>query len=186
MATRCFSPPESAPGRRSISASIPSIRAMRAGSRALGPGGEAAAVGEVLGHREVREQPPVLEHVAGAAAVRGDVRAGSGVGEDAAVERDARRVRVQEPRDGVDDGGLARPRAAEEDGDAGRRLERGVESEAGEGVAQRDLERHAPRVRRAARAASASDATSAPSARRTESATSRSAAPSPPGTWRRA
>ncbi len=134
----------------------------------------------------MREEARVLEHVADAAAPGRDVDPGGRVGQDGAVQGDMALVRAQEAGGGLGDGGLARAGAAEEDRDPGGRLERGVEREAGIGVAQPDPKRHAPAARRAARAASASEATSARRATTTESATRRRAAPSPPGTWRKA
>ena len=76
MATRWRSPPERRRGRRSSKGTeaeeIGDVRELLA---ALGPRGEPAAVGEVLAHGEMGEEPALLEDVADAPAVHGQVDA---------------------------------------------------------------------------------------------------------------
>ena len=79
-----------------------------------------AAVVEILRHREMREQPAFLEHVADAAAVRRHVDARCAVEQHGVVERDAAAVRRDQAGDHVDDRGLAGARRAEQRGDAAR------------------------------------------------------------------
>jgi hypothetical protein len=95
---------------------------------------------------------------------------------------DAACVGHQQPRDGVDDGRLARPGAAEEHRHPRRRAKRGVERETPEGMADRDLQHYAPPTRVATRRPISSDSRSAPMATTTETITSFIADPSPPGT----
>lgn len=66
---------------------------------------------DVVGHRHVREQRPVLWHVADQALVCGD--RGVGVDQWLAVEHDAARVGEFEPGDHPQQGGLARSRRAD-------------------------------------------------------------------------
>ena len=155
------------------------------GLRRAGPR-EPAAVEQVLAHREMREEPALLEDVAQPPAMGGQGDACLGVEEDAALDGDAARMRGEKPGDGVDDRGLARSGAAEEHGETGRGLEGGVEIEAAEAVREADRERHAPAIRRVARRASTSESTRAATATKIEISTSGSAPDSPPGTWRRA
>ena len=56
--------------------------------------GEAAAVDEVAAHRQMREEPPLLEDVADPAAMGRDEDAAPGVDQRVAVDGDARRGRA--------------------------------------------------------------------------------------------
>ena len=99
MATRLFSPPERRPGPAvEEGADAEHLDDPRHVGPAVGARGEEAAVGEVLPHGQVREQPRVLEDVADAPAVGRHEAPGGGVDEDAAVDGDAARVRAARGR----------------------------------------------------------------------------------------
>jgi hypothetical protein len=146
--------------------------------------GEPAPVAEILADGEMGKEPPLLEDVADAAAVRRHDDAPPGIEERPPADRDAAPLGAHEARDGVDDGRLPRPGAAEERGDARRRIEGDVEREAAEAVEDRDLDH--PAIRRATARARTSERRSAAIATAIATRTSRIAGPSPPGTWRKA
>ena len=170
-------------------------------------GRHAPAVAEVAAHRQMREQPRLLEDVADAALVHGHVDAAGCVEQGLAVERDAALRRPDQPGDDVDERRLARTRRPEQrrhpprrsrtprragrrPGGGGRRprascagADAGGRSAAAAlgcgGCAHRRVCPIARRVRRA----SSSDSTRAASDSATEISVRRSAGPSPPGTW---
>ncbi len=131
----------------------------------LAAAGEPAAVEQVAPHREVREQPGVLEHVADAPPVARHVDAPSGVEQGLAVEQDAATVRPQETGDAVDDRGLAGTRTAEQGRDAVRGREGDVEIQRAQAARDLDLEHQMPRTIRATGRASSSEAIIAAKAR---------------------
>ena len=88
---------------------------------------------------------------------------------------------TQQAGDGVEHARLARARGTDERGQPVAAAERHVERMRPSGWRTVRSQHHAPRARRCALRASASDATSAPNESATESATSRIAAASPPG-----
>src|ERR1051326_2905210 len=140
---------------------------------------------KVLLHIHVRKQPRLLEHVADAARHRRHEDSGLAVEQHAAIDRDAAMARVQQPRDGVDEAGLARAGGSEQRRDA-RLLDAkiDVQREAGETVAKRDFDAHRPTSARTRRSASAARVTPI-SASMMESAERRAAPPSPPGVCKR-
>src|SRR5690349_24546729 len=79
---------------------------------------EPTAEQEVLADREVREQAPLLEHVADAPAMFRDEDSTLGIDQRRIVENDAATVGTHDPGDHVDERGLARAGAAEESGEA--------------------------------------------------------------------
>ena len=134
----------------------------------------ARGIAQVRCHRHVRKQPRVLEHAADAARLRRQV--GLVVEQHPVPQRDAAAVGAQKPQDGVDRGGLAAARGAEQRRHPGRRLERHLQRQAGKAVAIGDGQAH-----RAIRRARNSDTSTAASAIATEISTSRIAGPSPEG-----
>ncbi|MNZ92751.1 hypothetical protein D3C78_1117860 [compost metagenome] len=85
------------------------------GGDALALGVLADAEGDVLGHRQVREQRVVLEHHADAALFRGEGVAGAG--NHLAGQLDAALLHGFEAGDGAQGGGLAAARGAEQAAD---------------------------------------------------------------------
>ena len=144
---------------------------------------EARAVIQVLPHRQVREQPAVLEHVADASQVARDPGPGGGVGQYLAIDHDPAPVGLLQPGDQVEYGRLARTRGPEQGGDARARLEADVDIEFPAPVADVDLQRHRDALPLRTRRASHSETTSATSEIAMDTAVRRSAGASPPGTW---
>src|SRR5262249_44724257 len=131
-----------------------------------------------------REQPPLLEHIADASAVRGHVDAGHRVEQHGIVEPDASAVGRDQPGDRVDERGLAGARGAKEGGDAAGGLEARREREVAQTFLHVDREHaHSPWKRVPARRASHSATTSAASEIAMATRTRRPAAASPPGIW---
>ena len=143
---------------------------------------EAASVKQVLPHAEMRKQPRLLKDIADTAPVGRKKSACRGIRQDGAASLDAGVVGAHQAGDGVDDAGLARSRLAEQGGNAGRGLESRIQREVRKGVADGDGQHHPPPMRRATARDRASDRNSAPMAMATAIRTSRTAAPSPPGT----
>ena len=106
-ATRCRCPPESCPGLRSPyspSRTISSASATRAVRSAFEHLADHQSVGDVLGHRHVREQGVVLEDRVHVALVRRQTR------DIGPAEQDPALGRLLEPGDHAQAGGLARAR----------------------------------------------------------------------------
>src|SRR6267154_1345795 len=80
--------------------------------------GKKTRIAQVLPHVQVREQASFLEHLADAPPRRRHVDAAPAVEYRLALDRDAPALRPQDAGDGIDDGGLARSRAAEKRRDA--------------------------------------------------------------------
>src|SRR5262249_20933717 len=78
----------------------------------------APAVVEVRRYAEMREEAPLLEHIADATAVSGYVDARGGIKQHGIVELDASPVRGDEPRDYVDESRLAGAGRTEQGGHA--------------------------------------------------------------------
>ena len=116
---------------------------------ARGGAREAATVEQVLPDRHVGKESRILKDIADAAAMRRDEDPAGRVKERVGPERDVPFIGAQEARDGIDDAGLARARAAEERGDARARPDVDVEREAAQCMAEADRERHAWPMRRA-------------------------------------
>ena len=156
----------------------------------IGRGGvarrEPPAIEQVLADRQMREQPPLLEDIAKAAAVGGQVAPQGAVGQDPVIDRDPPRIRSQQARDRVHDRGLARTGWPEQHRQPRGGVERHVQVEPGKPVGQADLQRHAPATRRATRRARTSDSSSAVMAMVIDTKTKRPAAASPPGACSRA
>ena len=100
---------------------------------------EKASVGEVMAHREVRQQAAFLEHVADTPRMRRKRDAGCAVIQRPLFDRDAARLRASQPRDQVEDGALAGSGAAEERRDAAAGRKRGVERKASDAAADVEL-----------------------------------------------
>ena len=144
MATRCFSPPESFAGRRSSRRRYAEqIRDLVELAVALGLRREPAAVEQVLPHGEMREQAPVLEHVADAPLVHRHEDAALGVDHRDVVHDDAALVGPDQAGDDVDQRGLAGARAAEQRGEPAVGREARIEAEAPQPMLDVDGERHA-------------------------------------------
>ena len=184
MATRCFSPPESRPGRRSSRPPMPSrSTTWSRSSRRSAARREPAAVEQVLPHGQMREQPPLLEHVADAAPVARH--------EDAARRcRPARRRRSSmRPWSGRISPAMTltsevlpapeRPNSAMSPPPVSKRAS---SRKFAEPVPDVDGQRHSTSRRRLARRASSSEASSASIEIATETSVRRSAPASPPGT----
>src|SRR5580698_10559198 len=75
---------------------------------------EPAAVQQVLAHAEMREQAAVLEDVADAATMAWHEHTALGVDQGLAIDDDAPALRPDESGDDIDQGRLARARAAEQ------------------------------------------------------------------------
>ena len=104
------------------------------------------------------------------------------IGEYLAVHQDARVLRPHETGNGIDEGGFAGTRGAEDGGQPSRRLEVGNQREAALRVPDGHRKAHEASLWPTRRAIS-SDAIRAPSEMATEMAVRRRAAASPPGTW---
>ena len=79
----------------------------------------------------MRKERRLLKHVADVAILHGDIDAALRVEEDAVADRDASLVWPGQSGDAAEQRGLSRTRRAEEHRDAGRRVERDIEREAG-------------------------------------------------------
>ena len=154
----------------------------------IGPvaAGEPASVAEVLAHGHMREEPRLLEDVADAPPVRRQKNTLARIEQRIAIDPGMTGIDRDQAGQRVDHRGLARAGAAEQGGDAGRRLEGDVERKAGKGMADGDGQAHAPRILRATSRLTHSDSSSAAIATTTETMTSRAAEASPPGTCRKA
>ncbi len=144
---------------------------------------EPAAEQQVLPHRQVREQPSFLEHVADAPAVPGHEHAARGVDQRRAVDHDATALGAQKSGDDVDQRALAGAGAAEQRGQPSRRHEAGIEGECSQPMGDADLEAHSDHDRWPTRRAISSDMSSAPIEIAIETRVRRSAPASPPGIW---
>lgn len=145
------------------------------------------AEGQVGPHRQMRKQPPILEHIAQPTMFGGDVEAQGRVEQHLAVDDDAARIGPGQSGHHVDDRGLARPRRPEQGGDPRPRLQRHLNLEGAlppmNAQVQHGLQ---PFSRACTRRDRISAASSAVKATTTEMTHSRMAASSPPGTWVRA
>ena len=150
---------------------------------ALGRRREPAAIEQVLAHRQVREQPSLLEDIADAAPMRRHEDPLGGVEQHPSVEDDAALLRPHQAGDDADERGLAAARAAEQRGEAAVAAKAGVELEIAEPVPGGDLEHQSPCTRRVTWRASSSEASRATSEIATATSVSRRAPTSPPGTW---
>src|SRR5262249_41260165 len=139
---------------------------------------------EIGQNAQMRKQPRILEHVADAAAMRGNMDALFGVVERLAVDDDGAAVGTEQSRDHVDQRGLARSGSAEEAGDAALAFEGRRKRELAELFCDVDAQhRQFPCRRAVARRENHSAPISAASAITTETITSRSAAASPSTVW---
>ena len=135
----------------------------------------------------MRKKPRFLKDITDAPEVRGHGDARGRIKEHAPPDLDPPRLGPHEARDRVDDRRLARARTAKKRRDARRGLEPRRKREIADAVRDIDPERHPrPPIRRATARPTHSDAMSAPIATATAMRTSRIAAPSPPGTCRKA
>ena len=143
----------------------------------------AAAVIEILPHREMRKQPAFLEHITDAAAMRRHVDAGAGIEQHGLVERNRAAIGRHQTGDHIDDRSLAGARRTEQSGRATRGFELYAELEHAELLFHIDREHdQSPWKRMAARRLSHSEANKAAKASTIEIKTNRPAAASPPGT----
>ena len=155
------------------------------GPGAAVPRRKPAAEREVLAHREMGKQAGLLEHVTDATAVRRQGDPAAGVEEYRVAGRNPPLVRPQQAGDGVDHRCLAGAGTPEQRSDPVRCREGGIQLEAAETMAERNVEAHLSAILRAMRRETNSEAKSAAIAIATETITSRSADDSPPGTWRK-
>jgi hypothetical protein len=146
-------------------------------------------VAQVAVHRQVREQPRVLEHHAERTPVHRQVDAARAVEEDLAAHLDAAAVRAQQPGHEVHERGLARAAGAEQGRQARQRqVDLAAVFEAAQALARghaqpvwRSAVHQACPIWRRTRCARRSETTMAASASASEISTRRSAAASPPG-----
>src|SRR5262249_25059654 len=144
---------------------------------------EPAAIEQVLAHAEMREQAAVLEDVADAPAMLGDEHAARRVDQRRAVDDDAPALRPDQAANDVDQGRLARARAAEQRRHAGLCGELRGQPEAAARMLDVDVEAHAARWRAPIRRASSSEPSKAAIEMAIDTRVSRRAPTSPPGTW---
>ena len=148
---------------------------------AVGGRAEPAAVEQVLAHRQMGKQAPLLEDIADAAPVRRHEHARVRVDQHPAVEDDAGLPGAHQAGDDMDERGLAGARAAEQRRQAVAAAKARVEVEIAEPVPRGDLEHHRPWMRRVTWRASSSEASRASSEIATATRVSRRAPASPPG-----
>jgi hypothetical protein len=112
----------------------------------------------------MRKQPRLLKDITQAALVRRQPDAAPGIAQHGAAHDDAPLRGPQQARHRVDDAGLARAGAAEQNGQAGRRHKVGVEGEIPKRMRGPHLQHQAPPTRAATRREIHSDNRSAPMA----------------------
>src|SRR5688572_2098216 len=142
---------------------------------------EQARVREVLPHREMGKQAPLLEHVAETPPAGGYVDALSGIEKRVSVEANAPLARTDQAGNGVHDRRLPGAGLPEQCRYPGAALEGCLEPEFSELVLDSHRQCHAGTLR-PARRTSVSDAISAASDSTTERIQRRNACSSPPGT----
>ena len=131
----------------------------------------------------MREEAAFLEDIAEAAPLGRQVDALRAREQGLAADRDAAAIGPQQPRQHVDEAGLAGAGAAEQRGDAGiGRGEARLDLKRAEALLDLDFDHASPCRRRPRRRAMSSETTSAAMAITTEITASRHAAASPPGT----
>jgi len=150
---------------------------------ALVAGREPPAVEQVLAHRQVREEPAFLEHVADPASVRRDAHPSAIVEQHLAVDEDAAPGRPDQAGEAVDQRCLPGAGVPEQGGYPSIACEVGVEPKRPQLVNDVNLEGHGAPTRRLTRRARTSDPKSASAAMRTDTHDNRIAPASPPGTW---
>ena len=131
----------------------------------------------------MREQPAVLEDVADAAMMARHEDAALGVDKHLAVDGDAAAVGPDQAADDVDQGRLARARAAEQRRQPGRGREARGDAEAAARVVDVDVQAHAAIRWTPMRRASSSEPSRASMEIAIDTRVSRIAPASPPGTW---
>jgi hypothetical protein len=149
---------------------------------AAAAGSEAAAIEQVLPHRQMREQAVLLEDIADAAAMHGYEDMARGVHQGGVVDDDAPVLGAHQAGNDIDERGLAGAGAAEQRRQARAGLEAGVEREGAQRVTDRDREAHPTSSRRPMRRARTSEPISASIETTIDTAVRRKAPASPPGT----
>ena len=129
------------------------------------------------------EKPAVLEHVTDLPQVAGRPGPGSGIHQDLVTQGNRPLGGPFQASDEVEHRGLAATRRAEQRRDSAFRLEPDLQVEVATPVADVDLQGHRDALALRTRRASHSETTSATSEMAMDTAVSRSAGASPPGTW---
>ncbi len=141
------------------------------------------AIAQIALDIEVREQPRILEHIAGPAPLHRHVDAALGIEEGLVADHDPPSVRPHHAGHRLDDGGLAGPGAPEQRSDADlRRGEIYAQREAWPGEANIDRDHARPSMMRM-RLSTRLAISSAASARMMETTVSLSAMASPSVMW---
>src|SRR6185295_9586007 len=122
---------------------------------------ETAAVEQILPHRQMREQPALLEDVTDTATVRRHEDVAIGVEQDLAVDRHSSVVGFYESADEIDDRGLAGTGSAEQCGELAVASESEVERELAQSVTNRYFDQAHVLTRRSKRRARISEPISA-------------------------
>ena len=118
-------------------------------SFAAPPAPSAKTEGDVVDHRQVREQKVILEHETDLPFFAGEVQAGVGVIEDITIEGDASLVDWQKARERVEEGSLARAiRTKQRNRGIGARAQLHVEQESPHPGLDASIERHKPASQR--------------------------------------
>ncbi len=182
MATRCFSPPDNEFGTPvEQAADAEQIDdGCKVGRRAA-IAREPASIEQVAAHAEVGEQATFLEDVADAAAMLGHEDAAFGVDQHLAVDGDPAAIGPDQPAHDVDQGGLARARAAEQGRQSGGRRKTRDEMEGLARMVDIDLQAHAAICLTPMRRAKSSEPSSATIEMAIDTRVSRIAPASPPG-----
>ena len=149
---------------------------------ALAAAGEPAPELQVVLDREMREQPPFLEHVADLTAVLRHEHAGVRVEEDDTVDRDPSPLRAHETGDGVDQRRLARSGTAEERRQSSFGAERSLQMERALPMRDVDLQAHSAAILRRTTRAMSSEQSKASIETAIDTSVNRNAPASPPGT----
>ena len=149
---------------------------------AFGGRREPAAIAQIAGDAQMREEPRVLEHHADPPLVHRHDDAGGGVDQHAAFDRNAPLLRPDQSGNQVDQRRLARTRRPEQRRQPTGAFEIRFDEEIAEAMIDVDRERHSMSIRRPTRRARTSEATSATIEMTIEISVSRSAPASPPGT----
>ena len=136
---------------------------------------------QVLPHREVREETPLLEYVADAPAVFRNEQSALRVHQHRIVQDDPAAIGANHAGDDIDERGLARAGAAEKCRQPARGDEARLQQERPEPVRNVDREAHYADILSSTRRAINSEMTSAPIEMTIDTSVSRSAPVSPPG-----
>src|SRR5262249_28731635 len=144
---------------------------------------EPAAEQKILPHRQVRKQPPLLEHVADTPAMLPHEDAALGVDQRQPVDDDSTARGAHEPADDIDKGRLASARRPEQRRQPSVGDEFCLQHEGAEAVRDVHLESHSDQDFWPTRRAINSDTSSAVMAMTMDTMVSRMAPASPFGTW---